>query len=46
MCSSYLYEKLGKISAQPHTTICIQFLERENNYKNNTLPWENRFVLQ
>ena len=29
---------LGKISAQPHTTLCIQFLDRENNDKNNTLP--------
>ena len=29
---------LGKISAQPHTTLCIQFLNRENNDKNNTLP--------
>ena len=28
----------GKISAQPHTTLCIQFLDRENNNKNNTLP--------
>ena len=28
----------GKISSQPHTTLCIQFLERENNDKNNTLP--------
>ena len=28
----------GKISAQPHTTLCIQFLDRENNDKNNTLP--------
>ena len=27
----------GKISAQPHTTLCIQFLDRENNDKNNTL---------
>ena len=27
----------GKISAQPHTTLCIQFLDRENNDK-NTLP--------
>ena len=26
-----------KISAQPHTTLCIQFLDRENNDKNNTL---------
>ena len=24
-------ERLGKISAQPHTTLCIQFLDRENN---------------
>ena len=28
----------GKISAQPHTTLYIQFLDRENNDKNNTLP--------
>ena len=28
----------GKISAQHHTTLCIQFLDRENNDKNNTLP--------
>ena len=28
----------GKISAQPHTTLCIQFLNRENNDKNNTFP--------
>ena len=28
----------GKISAQPHTILCIQFLDRENNDKNNTLP--------
>ena len=27
----------GKISAQPHTTLCIHFLDRENNDKNNTL---------
>ena len=27
-----------KISAQLHTTLCIQFLDRENNDKNNTLP--------
>ena len=25
----------GKISAQPHTTLCIQFLTRENNEKNH-----------
>ena len=29
---------IGKISAQPHTTLCIQFLSRENNDKNNTFP--------
>ena len=29
---------LVKISAQPHTILCIQFLDRENNDKNNTLP--------
>ena len=45
-CSLELGTKEGKISAQPHTTLCIQFLDRENNDKNNTLPWENRFVLQ
>ena len=28
----------GKVSEQPHTTLCIQFLDRENNDKNNTLP--------
>ena len=28
----------GKISAQLHTTLCIQFMDRENNDKNNTLP--------
>ena len=28
----------GKVSAQPHTTLCIQFLDRENNDKNNILP--------
>ena len=28
----------GKISAQPHTILCIQFLDRENNDKNNRLP--------
>ena len=28
----------SKISAQPRTTLCIQFLDRENNDKNNTLP--------
>ena len=28
----------GKISAQPHPILCIQFLNRENNDKNNTFP--------
>ena len=32
----------GKISAQPHTTLCIQFLDRENNDKNNRLPLEKK----
>ena len=27
-----------KFFAQPHTTLCIQFLDRENNNTNNTLP--------
>ena len=39
MISSRLYgEKQGKISAQLHTTLCIQLLDSENNDKNNTLP--------
>ena len=29
---------VGKISAQPHTTLFMQFLDRENNDKNNRLP--------
>ena len=32
----------GKISAQPHTTLCIQLLDRENNDKNNTFPLGKR----
>ena len=36
--SKSLISNLGKISAQPHTTLCIQFLDRENNDKNNRLP--------
>ena len=36
----------GKISAQPHTTLCIQFLDKESNDKTRHCPWENRFVLQ
>ena len=31
-------KRYGKISAQPHPTLCIQFLNRENNDKNNTFP--------
>ena len=34
----YKSMRLGKISAQPHTTLSIQFLDKENNDKNNTLP--------
>ena len=29
----------GKISTQPHTSLCIQFLDKETNGKNN------RFIL-
>ena len=36
---------LGKISAQPHTTLCIQFLDREKNDKNNTLPLGQQICL-
>ena len=32
----------GKISVQPHTTLYIQFLTRENNEKNNTFPLEKQ----
>ena len=35
----------GKISAQPHTTLCIQFLNREKNDKNNTLPLRKHICL-
>ena len=34
----YFKNNAGKISAQPHTTLSIQFLGRENNGKNNALP--------
>ena len=34
----HFVKKNGKISAQPYPTKCIQFLDRENNEKNNTLP--------
>ena len=37
---------LGKISTQPHPTLCIQFLDRENNDKTINCHWENRSVLQ
>ena len=33
-----IISSFGKISTQPHPTLCIQFLNRENNDKNNTLP--------
>ena len=36
--SGHFKVKNGKISAQFHTTLCIQFLDRENNDKDNTLP--------
>ena len=36
--SSRKVSSSGKISAQPHTTLCIQFLDRENKDKNNRLP--------
>ena len=37
---------IGKISAQPHTTLCIQSLDRENNDKNNILPLGKQICLQ
>ena len=36
------YRKNGKISAQPHTSLYIQFLDRENNDKNNTFLLEKQ----
>ena len=41
-CFSQLMEILGKVSAQLHPTLCIQFLDRENNDKNNKLPLEKQ----
>ena len=38
MESFWVFRVGGKVSAQPHTTLCIQFLDRENNDKNNALP--------
>ena len=35
----------GKISTRPHMTLCIQFLDRENNDKSNTLPLEKQICL-
>ena len=35
----------GKISTQPHMTLCIRFLDRENNHKSNTLPLEKKICL-
>ena len=35
----------SKISAQPNTTLSIQFLDRENNDKNNTLPLGKQICL-
>ena len=36
---------LGKISVQSPTTLCIQFLDRENYDKNNTLPLGKQICL-
>ena len=38
--------EFGKISTQPHPTLCIQFLDREAITKTIHCHWENRFVLQ
>ena len=37
----YIINK-GKTSAQPHTTLCIQFQDRENNDKKHTFPLGNK----
>ena len=40
LCKRRLLGLRVKISAQPHTSLCIQFLDRENNEKKkNTLPF-------
>ena len=31
-------QRFGKMSTQPYLALCIQFLDRKNNDKNNTLP--------
>ena len=36
----------GKISAQPHILLCIQFLYEENNATNNGFPVILWFLLQ
>ena len=38
-------EAEGKISAQPHTKLCIQFLTRENNEKKQYISIGKTFVL-
>ena len=41
--SECIYRKtVGKISAQPHTTLRIRFLDIGNNNKKNTLPSEKQ----
>ena len=45
MVSIVFKQLLGKISAQPHTTLCIQFLDKENNDKNNTKPLGKQICL-
>ena len=45
-CTQDFQVMLGKISAQPHPTLCIQFLDGENNDKTIHCHWENRSVLQ
>ena len=43
LCGNFTF--FGKISAQPQTTLCIQFLGRENNDKNNTSPLGKQICL-
>ena len=33
-----------KISTQPYITLCVQFLDTENNDKNNTLPLGKKYL--
>ena len=44
--SGHFKVKNGKISAQFHTTLCIQFLDRENNDKDSTLPLRKQICLR